>query len=185
MGITPMSDSNDTRKPALSWSDKIRIARAQARELRQKEMEEALERGDTEEYDRLVAAENERVNGRRNAKLEAAKQKRDAKALAPKAGGVVWANNETAKDWRAGKRSGRRRNNAGWALTPGAMVRLVNDARVYTEGSWVMEKKIPKGTLGILIDAPPSDLHGHVAVMFGADIFKIECKKIRMVHDDE
>ena len=58
MGITPMSDSNETRKPALSWSDKIRIARAQARELRQKEIEAAIERGDQEEVDRLVEAEN-------------------------------------------------------------------------------------------------------------------------------
>jgi len=180
-----MTDSNDTRKPSLSWADKIRMARAQARELRQKEIEAALENDDVEEWERLVAAEEERKNGRRNAKLEAAKRKKELKELAPKAGGIKWADNEASRDWRAGKRGGRRRNNAGWALQPGAMVRLVNDARVYTDGSWVMEKKIPKGALGILIDAPPADLHGHVAVMFGADIFKIECKKIRMVHDEE
>jgi len=183
-----MSDSNEeneTRKPALSWSDKIRIARAQARELRQKEMDDAIERDDMAEYERLVEAENERVNGRRNAKLEAAKQKRDAKVQAPKAGGIKWADNQAAKDWRAGKRGSRKRNNAGWNLQPGSMVRLVSDARVYTEGSWVMERKVPKGTLGILIDAPPADLHGHVAVMFGADIYKIECKKIRQIHDEE
>ncbi len=176
--------SNDTRKPTKSWSDKIKEARAQARELRQKEMDAALESGDTEEYDRLVEAENERVNGRRNAKLEAAKQKRGAKLAAPKVGTVRWANTQAARDWRAGKRDGKRRNSAGWNLVPGAMVRLVSDARVYTEGSWVMAKRVPKGTIGILIDAPPADLHGHVAVMFGADIFKIECKKLRMIHDD-
>ncbi len=176
---------SDERKPTKSWSDKIKEARAQARELRQREMDEALERGDTEEYDRLVEAENERINGRRNAKLEAAKQKRDAKLAAPKVGTVRWANNETAREWRAGKRGARKRNTGSWNLTPGAMVRLVSDARVYTEGSWVMAKKVPKGTLGILIDAPPADINGHVAVMFGADIFKIECKKLRMIHDDD
>ncbi len=174
------------RKPHKSWGDKIKEARAQARALRQKEMAQALERGDTEEYDRLVEAENERINGRRNAKLEAAKQKRDAKLAAPKVGSVQWADNETAREWRRGKgRGGRRRNTAGWNLVPGAMVRLVSNARVYTEGSWVMAKTVPKGTIGILIDAPPADLHGHVAVMFGADIFKIECKKIRMIHDED
>jgi len=48
-----------------------------------------------------------------------------------------------------------------------------------------MAKTLPKGSLGILIDAPPADLHGHVAVMFGADIFRIECKKLRMIHDED
>lgn len=180
-----MSDSEGTRKPTKSWSDKIKEARAQARELRQKELEAAVESGDQEEIDRLNALEDERINGRRNAKLEAAKQKRDAKLLAPKVGTVRWADNQAARDWRSGKRGGVRKNSAGWNLTPGAMVRLVSDARVYTEGTWVMAKRVPKGTLGILIDAPPADLHGHVAVMFGADIFKIECKKLRMIHDEE
>lgn len=180
-----MSDSNDTRKPTKSWSDKIKEARAQARALREKELADAVESGDQEEIDRLTALEDERINGRRNAKLEAAKQKRDAKLAAPKVGTVRWANNETARDWRAGKRGARKRNTGSWNLTPGAMVRLVSDARVYTEGSWVMAKKVPKGTIGILIDAPPADINGHVAVMFGADIFKIECKKLRMIHDDD
>ena len=65
------------------------------------------------------------------------------------------------------------------------MVKLINNARVYTDGSWVMERIVPKGTLGILIDAPPADINGHVAVMIGADIYKIECKKLRQVHDDD
>ena len=177
--------SSEERKPAKSWSDKIKEARAQARALRQSELDAAIESGDQEEIDRLTEAESERVNGRRNAKLEAAKLKRDMKLAAPKVGTVRWANNEAARDWRAGKRGGKRRNSAGWNMTPGAMVRLVSDARVYTEGSWVMAKRVPKGTLGILIDAPPADLNGHVAVMFGADIFKIECKKLRMIHDDD
>ena len=177
--------SEEDRKPTKSWSDKIREARAQARAHRQAELDAALESDDIQEYERLAEAEDKRVNGRRMAKLEAAKLKRDAKLVAPKAGTVKWADNEASRDWRAGKRGGRKRNNAGWNLTPGSMVRLVSDARVYTEGSWVMEKKIPKGTLGILIDAPPADIHGHVAVMFGADIFKIECKKIRQIHEEE
>ena len=90
------------RKPHKSWGDKIKEARAQARALRQKEMEEAIERGDQEEIDRLTALEDERINGRRNAKLEAAKQKRDAKLAAPKVGSVQWADNETAREWRRG-----------------------------------------------------------------------------------
>ena len=55
--------SDETRTPAKSWNDKIREARAQARELRQKEMNEALENDDVEEYERLVAAEDERLIG--------------------------------------------------------------------------------------------------------------------------
>ena len=43
--------SDETRTPAKSWNDKIREARAQARELRQKEMNEALENDDVEEDD--------------------------------------------------------------------------------------------------------------------------------------
>lgn len=177
--------SDEPRKPSKSWGDKIREARAQVRELRQREIAEALERDDIEEYERLVAEEEERRNGRRAAKLEAAKMKQELKASAPRVGTKVWADNQEARDWRAGKRGARRRNTGSWNLTPGAMVRLVSDARVYTEGSWVMAKKVPKGTLGILIDAPPADINGHVAVMFGADIFKIECKKLRMIHDDD
>ena len=177
--------SDDSRKPTKTWGDKIREARAQVRELRQKEMEQALENDDVEEYERLVKEEDERINGRRHAKLEAAKMKHELKAKAPRVGTKVWADTEAAREWRSGKREGRRRNSGSWNLTPGAMVRLVNDARVYTEGSWVMAKKVPKGTIGILIDAPPSDINGHVAVMFGADIFKIECKKLRMIHDED
>lgn len=180
-----MSDTTE-RKPTKTWSDKIKDAREQIRALRQKEIEEALERDDVEEYERLVAAEEERKHGRKQAKLEAAKIKKDAKLRAPGIGVKKWADNETAREWRRGKvRGGGRKNTAGWNLVPGSMVRLVNKARVYTEGSWVMAKVVPKGAIGILIDAPPADLHGHVAVMFGADIFRVECKKLRMIHDEE
>jgi len=177
--------STEERKPTKSWNEKIMEARAQARALRQAELDAAIEDGNQEEVDRLTEAESERVNGRRNAKLEAAKLKRDLKLAAPRTNSVRWADNDASRDWRAGKRGGKRKNSAGWNMTPGAMVRLVSDARVYTEGSWVMAKRVPKGTLGILIDAPPADMHGHVAVMFGADIFRIECKKLRMIHDDD
>lgn len=178
--------TDTTRTPSKTWSEKIKEAAAQARELRKKEIDGALERGDAEEHERLLAAEEERKNGRKLAKKKAKEEKLAAKIRAPRAGTKVWADNETARDWRAGKRSGgRRKNSAGWNLTPGAMVRIVSKARVYTESSWVMAKVIPKGSIGILIDAPPADLHGHVAVMFGADIFRIECKKLRMIHDDD
>jgi len=177
--------SDETRKPAKSWNDKIREARAQARELRKRELEEALENDDVEEYERLMAAEDERLNGKRRAKLEGAKAKKEAKAQAPKVGTKVWADNETAREWRKGNRGARRRNTGSWNLVPGAMVKLINNARVYTDGSWIMERIVPKGTLGILIDAPPADINGHVAVMIGADIYKIECKKLRQVHDDD
>jgi hypothetical protein len=181
-----MSEEEDDRKPTKSWSEKIREARAQARAHRQAELDAALAADDVEEFERLTLAEDNRIHGRRRAKLEGAIVKRDAKALAPKTDTVRWADNEASRDWRAGKRSGgTHRNSARFALQPGAMVRLVSDARVYTEGSWVMARKITKGTLGILIDAPPSDMHGHVAVMFGADIYKIECKKLRQLSDEE
>jgi hypothetical protein len=177
--------NDDTRKPTPSWSDKMRDARGQARELRKKELEAALDAGDTEEIDRLTKAEDERVNGRRWAKLEAAKLKKELKLAAPRTNAVIWATTEEAIDWRAGKRPGGKRNTAVWYMSPGAMVRLVSDARVYTQGSWVMAKMLPKGTLGILIDATPSDFNGHVAVMFGAEIYRIECKKLRQIPDED
>lgn len=177
--------SDDTRKPTKSWSEKIKDARAQARALRQTELDAAIEGGNQEEIDRLMEAEDERINGRRRAKLEAAKLKREIKLAAPAVHRIRWADTDASRDWRSGKRAGKSKNSAAFNMTPGSMVRLVNDARVYTEGSWVMVKRVPKGTLGILIDAPPADLHGHVAVMFGADIFRIECKKLRMIHDDD
>lgn len=175
-----------TRTPTKTWADKIKDAAAQARAMRQTEINEALERGDAEEHERLVEEEEERLNGRKRAKKKAKEEKLAAKVRAPRAGSKIWADNDTARDWRAGKRSdGKRKNSAGWNLTPGAMVRIVSKARVYTESSWVMAKVIPKGSIGILIDAPPADLYGHVAVMFGADIFRVECKKLRMIHDDD
>ena len=132
--------SDETRTPAKSWNDKIREARAQARELRQKEINDALENDDVEEYERLMAAEDERLNGKRRAQLAGANAK-------------IWADNEVAREWRKGNRGARRRNTGSWNLVPGAMVKLINNARVYTDGSWVMERIVPKGTLGILIDA--------------------------------
>ena len=180
-----MSDTTE-RKPSKTWSEKIKDARDQIRAHRQQEIDDALARDDVEEHERLIVAEEERKNGRKLAKKKAKEEKLQAKARAPRVGTKQWADNDTARDWRAGKRSGgTRKNSAGWNLQPGSMVRLVNKARVYTDGSWVMAKTLPKGSLGILIDAPPADLHGHVAVMFGADIFRIECKKLRMIHDED
>ena len=103
-----MSDNN--RTPAKSWNDKIKEARAQARELRKRELEEALENDDVEEYERLMAAEDERLNGKRRAKLEGAKAKREAKAQAPRVGAKIWAYNEVAREWRKGNLCASRRN---------------------------------------------------------------------------
>ena len=63
-----------------------------------------------------------------------------------------------------------------FALQPGQMVRLVNDAKVAQEGQWIFEKTLPKGMIGILIDPPTSQMS---AVMFGTNVWKVPTKKLR------
>jgi len=63
-----------------------------------------------------------------------------------------------------------------FALQPGQMVKLINDAKVAQEGQWVFERTLPKGSIGILIDPPTSQMS---AVMFGTDVWKVPTKKLR------
>ena len=63
-----------------------------------------------------------------------------------------------------------------FVLQPGQMVRLVNDARVAHEGENVFNRTLPKGSIGILIDPPTSQLS---AVMFGSDVWRVPTKKLR------
>ena len=67
-----------------------------------------------------------------------------------------------------------------FALQPGQMVKLINDARVAQEGQWVFERTLPKGSIGILIDPPTSHMS---AVMFGTDVWKVLTKKLRAADD--
>jgi hypothetical protein len=66
-----------------------------------------------------------------------------------------------------------------WNMRPGEMVRLVNKAEAWTEN--YMAREIAKGSIGILLDPPTGD---RAAVMFGQDVFMIECKKLRPITDD-
>ena len=63
-----------------------------------------------------------------------------------------------------------------FALQPGQMVRLVNDARVAHEGENDFNRTLPKGSIGILIDPPTSQMS---AVMFGSDVWRVPTKKLR------
>ena len=177
-----MSKTTTLNKPAKSWAEKKREAAQQARAAKQRAIEEANLAGDVEEYERLINEFNKARDERLAAKAEGRKLKQKIKNALPSGGGVTWANNDIARAVRSGRNAdGVRPRNpvTNWNMVPGQMVRLVNKAEAWTES--YMQKILPKGAIGILLDPPRGD---RAAVMFGADVYTIECKKLRPVGDE-
>lgn len=177
-----MSKATSSNKPAKSWSEKKREAAQQARAAKQRAIEEANLAGDVEEYERLINEFNKARDERLAAKIEGRKLKQKLKEALPSAGGVKWANNDIARAVRSGRNAeGVKPRNpvTNWNMVPGQMVRLVNKAEAWTES--YMQKILPKGAIGILLDPPRGD---RAAVMFGADVYTLECKKLRPVVEE-
>ena len=172
-------DPNDTT--GMSWAEKKRHAAKQARAKKQRAIEEANLAGDTEEYERLVNEVNKAKDERLAAKVEGRKLREKIKESLPSGGGRKWADNDTARAVRQGRNAPglRRYTRTEWNMQPGQMVRLVNKAEAWTEN--YMVKELGKGSIGILLDPPGSE---RVAVMFGQDVFQIECKKLRPITDE-
>ena len=167
--------------------EQLHEARHQARAKREKDIEDKHEEinrvreegGDTEalerELEKLYDDFNERRQARREAK-KAARELRDTiQAGIGKRPAIRWNTSEEGREARASVKKNRKAEMK-FALQPGQMVKLVNDARVAQEGQWVFERTLPKGTIGILIDPPNSDMS---AVMFGENIWKVPTKKLR------
>ena len=167
--------------------EQLQNARLQARVKRQEEIDNKhaeiaqvkSEGGDTaaleRELEKLYDDYNERRNARREAK-KAARELRDTiQAGIGRKPALRW---NTSDEGRAARESVKeiRKAEMKFALQPGQMVKLVNDARVAQEGQWVFEKTLPKGSIGILIDPPTSHMS---AVMFGTDVWKVPTKKLR------
>lgn len=178
-----MSESDKIEDPTkgLSWAEKKRWAAKQMRTQKQEEIAAAEEEGDQQRADEL----REELTRARDERREAKKRARDLRAAIkeklPTAGGRTWADNDTARAIRSGRKAEGvgRRPDPRWNLQPGEMVRLVNKCEAWTES--YMVKELPKGALGILLDPPTGQ---RAAVMFGTDVFTVECKKLRAVRED-
>lgn len=167
--------------------DKMQEARLQARAKRQADIDEKLAQidrvkeagGDTAELERELAGLRDDWEERRNARREAKKRARELKdeisAAIGKRPQLRWNESEEGRAARAGIKE-QRGAEMQFALQPGQMVKLINDARVAHEGQWVYSKTLPAGSIGILIDPPTSNFS---AVMFGADVWKVPTKKLR------
>ena len=167
--------------------EQIQEARLQARVKRQEEIDskhaeiqELRERGvDTEELERELEKLYDDFNDRRNARREAKKAARELRgqiqAGIGKRPALRWNTTDEGKAARANVRKVRKAEME-FALQPGQMVKLINDAKVAQEGQWVFERTLPKGSIGILIDPPTSQMS---AVMFGENIWKVPTKKLR------
>jgi hypothetical protein len=167
--------------------EQLHEARLQARVKRQEEIDkkhteiqELRERGvDTEELERELEKLYDDFNERRNARREAKKAARELRGTIQagigKRPALRWNTTEEGKAARANVRKVRGAEME-FALQPGQMVKLINDAKVAQEGQWVFERTLPKGTIGILIDPPTSNMS---AVMFGENIWKVPTKKLR------
>ena len=167
--------------------EQIQEARLQARAKRAEEIDNkhaeiarAREAGDdTEglerELEKLYDDFNERRDARRNAKKAAKEMRAKIAEGIGNAPAIRW---NTSEEGRSARESVKKERKEGmkFALQPGQMVKLVNDARVAQEGQWVFEKTLPKGTIGILIDPPTSHMS---AVMFGSDEWRVPTKKLR------
>lgn len=172
--------------------EQIQSARLQARMARQKKIDDTHDEimrvreqgGDTTELERelgtLYDDFNERRNQRREAKKAARELRDQIQAGIGKPAGVKW---NTTPEGRAARESVKeiRKAEMQFALQPGQMVKLINDARVAQEGQWVFEKTLPKGMIGILIDPPTSKMS---AVMFGTNVWKVPTKKLRAADVD-
>ena len=174
--------SSDDPTKGMSWAEKKRNAAAQARAKKQRAIEEANLAGDVEEYERLVNEVNKAKEERLAAKVEGRKLREKIKESLPSGGGRKWADNDAARAIRQGRNApGVQRNRqTQWNMRPGEMVRLVNKAEAWTEN--YMARVIGKGSIGILLDPPTGD---RAAVMFGQDVFMIECKKLRPITDED
>ena len=167
--------------------EQLQNARLQARVKRQEEIDSKhaeiaqvkSEGGDTaaleRELEKLYDDYNERRNARREAKKAARELRDQIQAGIGRKPALRW---NTSDEGRAARESVKeiRKAEMKFALQPGQMVKLVNDARVAQEGQWVFEKTLPKGSIGILIDPPTSHMS---AVMFGTDVWKVPTKKLR------
>ena len=162
-------------------------ARLQARAKRQEqidvkheELRQAREKGEnTIELERELTALYDDFNDRRVQRREAKKAARDLReqiqAGIGKPAGIRWNTTEEGSVARDSIKE-QRKAEMTFALQPGQMVKLINDARVAQEGQWIFEKTLPKGMIGILIDPPTSHMS---AVMFGTNVWKVPTKKLR------
>ena len=167
--------------------EQIQSARAQARAKRQEEIDQKhaeiarikSEGGDTEALERelkkLYDDFNERRQARREAKKSARALRDQIQAGIGKRPAIRWNTSEEGRDAAAHVKK-ERKAEMQFALQPGQMVKLVNDARVAHEGEYVFNRTLPKGAIGILIDPPTSQLS---AVMFGSDVWRVPTKKLR------
>ena len=171
--------------------EQIQSARLQARVKRQEEIDqkhaeikELRERGvDTEALERELEKLYDDFNDRRNARRQAKKAARELRATIQagigKRSAISWNTTEEGRNARKSVKEVRKAEMK-FALQPGQMVKLINDAKVAQEGQWVFEKTLPKGTIGILIDPPTSQMS---AVMFGENVWKVPTKKLRAADD--
>lgn len=172
---------------AIFSREQLQDARLQARAKRQEEIDQKhaeiaqlkSEGGDTEalerELEKLYDDYNERRNARREAKKAARELRDQIQAGIGKAPAIRW---NTSPEGREARESVKkiRKAEMQFALQPGQMVKLVNDARVAHEGENVFNRTLPKGAIGILIDPPTSQMS---AVMFGTDVWRVPTKKLR------
>ncbi len=179
--MSDQSEQSSDPTKGMSWAEKRRYAARQVREKKLEEIAEAAREGDTQRADELAEELNRAKAERQQAKLRARELKQEIKEKLPSVGGKRWANNETAEAIRRGRRieGVGRSPSPQWNLRVGEMVRLVNKCEAWTES--YMVKELPKGSYGILLDPPTGS---RCAVMFGQDVFTVECKKLRAVRED-
>jgi hypothetical protein len=181
MSKSPSTEEEDPTK-GLSWQEKKRWVREKLR----RERREAIAAAEADENfilaDELREAAQKRSKERAEAKAAAKSIKDQIKSGLTSRGGRVWAKNEIAESVRSGKPAAgvQRHTKTFWNMQPGEMVRLVNNSEAWTEA--YMIKTLPKGSIGILLDPPRGD---RAAVMFGQDVFMIECKKLRPLREDK
>lgn len=179
--------SNDSPTPddptkGMSWSDKKRYVKSKLRKERQEAIAAAEEAGNEDKAEELREAGLKRNKERAEAKKAGKDLKTKIKEAIPSVGARKWADNDTALAVRMGRNAPglRRYTNTSWNIRAGEMVRLVNKAEAWTENHMV--KTLGKGSIGILLDPPTGD---RAAVMFGTDVFMIECKKLRPIREED
>ena len=167
--------------------EQLQNARLQARVKRQEEIDQKhaeiaqlkSEGGDTaaleRELEKLYDDYNDRREARREAKRAARELRDTIQAGIGKRPALRWNTSEEGREARESVKQIRKAEMQ-FALQPGQMVKLINDAKVAQEGQWIFERTLPKGSIGILIDPPTSQMS---AVMFGTDVWKVPTKKLR------
>jgi hypothetical protein len=157
-----------------------RAKRLEQIDAKHEEVRQAREKGEnTIELERELAALYDDFNARRVQRREAKAAARDLReqiqAGIGKPHAIRWNNTPAGREARDSVKEIRKAEMK-FALQPGQMVKLINDARVAQEGQWIFEKTLPKGSIGILIDPPACFLS---AVMFGTNVWKVPTKKLR------